>query len=89
MNLFFSTIYGTILPIDELIFFRGVAQPPTFSRGEWIIRQAESAIEVLPSSSSRKQKERPVAFFLPPKKTTWAHDQQDLSRVLFMWIKHE
>jgi hypothetical protein len=25
----FSIIYGIILPIDELIFFRGVAQPPT------------------------------------------------------------
>jgi hypothetical protein len=25
----FSTIYGIILPIDELIFFRGVGQPPT------------------------------------------------------------
>ena len=25
----FSIIYGIILPIDELIFFRGVGQPPT------------------------------------------------------------
>ena len=25
----FSTIYGIIIPTDELIFFRGVAQPPT------------------------------------------------------------
>jgi membrane protease YdiL (CAAX protease family) len=26
---YFSIIYGIILPIDELIFFRGVGQPPT------------------------------------------------------------
>jgi len=24
-----STVYGIILPIDELIFFRGAGQPPT------------------------------------------------------------
>jgi hypothetical protein len=28
-HLFFSPILGIILPIDELIFFRGVGQPPT------------------------------------------------------------
>ena len=29
MNFIFHNIWVVILPIDELIFFRGVGQPPT------------------------------------------------------------
>jgi hypothetical protein len=29
MNFLFQFIYGIIIPTDELIFFRGVGQPPT------------------------------------------------------------
>ena len=29
MNFIFHFIYGIIIPTDELIFFRGVGQPPT------------------------------------------------------------
>ena len=35
-HLLFSIIYGIILPIDELIFFRRVAQPPT-SINRWLM----------------------------------------------------
>jgi len=39
----FHFIYGIILPIDELIFFRGVGIPPTSIRSEPVIK-------VLPTS---------------------------------------
>jgi len=41
---------------------------------------------------AENKKRGQLLFFFTSKKhqkTTWAHDQQDLSRVLFMWIKHE
>jgi len=59
----FSTIYGIILPIDELIFFRGVGQPPSsndshYGMADFVIYRTDPkcqmVLDPIPKSLSQK-----------------------------------